>query len=330
MEKTVQNLLDDLALNTSSNKLNQATLEHYAFQHHGKIRPVSKYSPPSLIDIHAVKEAHSLRTNDLARYWVVASKTASKWCSPSFHEKGQVVPASAWQSLLERLELKERIVFKPRYPDIRAEVFSTSQRPTKHEFWQMIKMKMLTKKKLAELSGVPFEKISENSIKGKLEYDGFSFVPQASGRKLATEDTSFTFEEWQKIKPIICPPKIYHPPKVRACVLSKVTNFDVNKGASDDGLQISAEQRNTLAQISLKRNSPYYLETSINYAPPNKYEFLAMMIFIGLSISEMALIMSCTKTKIEQIIDGKKRPSFYEWRRLLEVFNLTSWRNINE
>lgn len=325
MDKSVQDLIDELGLNTFTNPLNQKTLVDYAFQYKGKIRPNSNYDTPSIQDIHSIKNNHSLTTNDIARFCLISSRTASKWVSPPFHEQSKIVPASAWQALLEALEIKERMEFKPRYPDIRTEVYETSARPTKHEFWQLLKMSMLNKKKISELSKISFEKICKNSVRGELEFENFSFVEQVSGRKLKTSSTDFSFNEWLILKPIICPAKIYHAPKIRASVISKVSDFDVNK--KEQNLNES-NKKVIYSQLSLKRSTPYYLDTDEKYTPPNKQEFLAVMIFVGISITEIALIMSCTKSKIERIIKGENRPSFYEWRRLLEVFNLSSRRNI--
>lgn len=325
MDKSVQELIDELGLNTFTNPLNSKTLADYAFQYKGKIRPNSNYENPTIQDIHSIKNNHSLTTNDIARFTLVSSRTASKWASPRFHENSKIVPASAWQALLEALEIKERIRFKPRYPDVRSEVYETSTRPTKHEFWQLLKMSMISKKKLSELSKISFEKIARNSVRGELEFENFSFVEQLSGRKLKTSNTDFSFDEWVILKPLICPAKIYHAPKVRASTISKVSDFDINK--KEQHFE-SCNNKIIYSQLSLKRSTPYYVDTDEKYTPPNKHEFLAIMIFVGISITEMALIMSCTKSKIERILNGENRPSFYEWRRLLEVFNLSSGRNI--
>lgn len=333
MNKEMDQLFSLLEQSESKVKLNEKALQHYAFQSHGKIYPNKSYSPPSINDLHAIKLNNGLSTADIYRFLQRDSRTVGGWFSPRFHEKKGVVPASAWQLLLEALELKERLILKPRYPDIRVEVFQTSQRPTKHEFYQLMAMSRLSNKALALETEIDLLQIKKNNKRGSIKFDkhNFTFTPAQNSRKLQTEDCDFSFEQWLKIKPLICPRARHIPPLISKATISLETDYQANNRIRKSSNKKVLDSRNEteLVQIDLNIETPFYISNaSNNYKAPTKYEFLAVLVFLGISIEELALIISCTINRVHRLIDGEEMIHFYEWRRLLEVFNLVTHRKI--
>ncbi|MAD96254.1 MAG: hypothetical protein CMB99_02905 [Flavobacteriaceae bacterium] len=335
MNDNIDNLFTDFEVNEGTQGISEYSKLDNAFQHHGKIRPNKKYSNPSINDIHTLKSDYSLSTADVARFLVRDYNRVSDWFSDSWHERSHnFIPSAAWQSLLEALNIKERMNLTPRYPDIRTEVFETSTRPNKHEFWQLMVMAQISSKKLAELSGVEWAKIKDNKVRGALKFDGFEFAHTVSKRKLHTSPCTFSFDEWIRIRDIITPKKRHHPPKIRAAVTSSTSDYKIyKKDRQRDKINKVKKQANSnqKVEINLKDpSSPFFYSASENYTPPSSYEFIAILTWLGISIRECALIMSCTQKKVEDIIDAKSLPLYYEWRRLLEVFNLVEGRKLNE
>ncbi|KZN63355.1 hypothetical protein [Pseudoalteromonas luteoviolacea] len=331
MNENIDNLFEHLNVTEITKGISYSSRLDNAFQHHGKIRPNKKYSNPSINDIHNLKSEYSLSTADVARFLVRDYSRVSDWFSDSWHERSNFVPAAAWQSLLEALDIKERMTLTPRYPDIRTEVFETSTRPTKHEFWQLMAMAQISSKKLSELSGVEWEKIKENKVRGALKFEGFEFAHTVSKRKLHTLPSTFTFEEWVKIKDIITPKKRHHPPRIRAAVTSSTSNYKIYKKDRTRDKNKARDTNNSTrkVEINLKDPStPFFIPTDDLYIPPSSYEFIAILTWLGISIRECSLIMSCTQKKVEDIIDAKALPLYYEWRRLLEVFNLVEGKKL--
>lgn len=333
MGNNIDDLFDSLELRESNSPLNEKTLEHYAFQSHGQIYPGKNYAPPTINDLHNLKKKSDLSTSDISRFLQRDSRTVSAWFSPRFHEKKETVPAAAWHLLLEALEMKERLLLKPRYPDIRVEVFATSTRPYKHEFWQLLAMSRLSNSALSKATGIQLEKIKENNERGLLKFDehDFSFTPTTTGRKLQTTETNFTFEEWLKIKAIICPSARHIPPTLSVVTISTESDYQANNKIRkrNNGKVYDSRSENELVEIDLNPRTPFYVcNTSKPYRIPTKHEFKAVFVWLGISIKELSLIISCTVKRVHRLLDGEEMIHFYEWRRLLEVFNLVAHRKL--
>lgn len=326
MNDEIEELLEEMGLKSTEKSIEPSSLENSFYQYKGKIKRSKQYTPPSFGDIHALKEKACISTSDIAKFCMVISKTAMKWTSPSYHENKKYIPSSVWLALVEAAGMKEKSLLTPRQPDIRIEIFETHTSPSKHELWQLYAMSLMSKQEIAKATGINEKKLSDNFKRGKIPYDSFSFIDKSSSSKLETETSDLTFDEWRKLKSVICPQKRTHPPLIREACISKNTQFDIYAHKRESKVTVSKSTNK--ASFQIRKSMPLYLDTDAIYSPPNKREVRAILVFLGISFHEAAIVMGCSFNRINRFIDGEIKPSYYEWRRLLEVFQLSSHREI--
>ena len=242
--------------------------------------------------------------------------------------------------------------------------------PTKHELFLMVGLSGHSLEQISANTGISMDTLKLNVQRGTVVFDEESrFVPHGNDQlisKITSVDCSLSIAEWGTFREFVGATSLSFltlPPQIRSCTMSSNTDtsFSTGKGkepreeTEDNAVSsisasfIDKQDEPEKAQYDFDENTPYFDEYHSVFQPPEPHELRQIATWTGLSLRELALLMDIKERDIKFLMShyavnhvsinkktGKEsKPKtkyirFYQWRRLLEVFNLAPQEKITK
>lgn len=364
MSTRIDSLLNTFDVSRDTSQFNLECLAgSVRLTHANKVVQNLAYEPPTPADIAQLKEITGQTTGDLARFACVDKRKINAWVSQRGFEKGERIPSSVWSALLESADLTQRFTLKPRYADIREDVLRTTQViPTKHELFLITGIAGKSLEQLATESSLPIELLKANVIRGQFVFDeNDNFIPNDNPdllSKIQTVTAKLTLDQWASLRTAFGIEGISFltmPPQVRNCTLSNKIDprFSTGKGKGDRTTESSIvelpelvkKDPQELANYDYSKETAFFEHFEGLYSPPTHKELRQIFTWTGYTLAEIALIMDIrvrdltflmshhsVRERENQNNEPKRAKiqfvKYYQWRRLLEVFNLVPQHKI--
>ncbi len=346
----------NLGRDANSERFTDGVLQHAIYanpKHH--IKPNPKYRDPTPHDIGLFKKKTGMSTGEMARWLVLDNRYLNSLISATGFEKGNRMPSAMWGQLCEAAGLTDRLQLRPIFADIREEVVQTTEvLPTKHELHLLFGLSGQLYEDIAAGTGIPLDKLSSNAIRGDVvinEELTYVATPDDQLSNVHTTTCNLTINEWHKIRKFVGIDDSYvtRPPALRNCVFGTETGFSSPYGhirkAHKDDAPLAIDE--TLATLSYNKTECVYASAGVQYSPPTPLELRAIIFWTGYSLGELSMLLGMrpkelgflsSKNAINHVSIHPKTQkayppktkfiSFAQWRRFLEVFNLSKPRKL--